>query len=102
MSLADRTPDGEGGGEGTPAFARSFPADTELQALVVAFAAGNYRHVRQAAPKLARRTTDDAVARAARELVARTEADPLAKVLLLLTLGLLIALAGFWTFHSHG
>ena len=54
-----------------PSFARDYPDHPELTALVRAFEAGDHGLVRARAPKLV--TDDDAkVARAARDLVART------------------------------
>jgi hypothetical protein len=79
-----------------PAFARDYPDDPELTALVDAFEAGNYRRVRAEAPALAAKTSDEKVRAAARELRARTEADPLARWLLFLTLALLLGLSAFW------
>jgi hypothetical protein len=87
-------------GAPTPPFAREFPADPELAALVDAFVAGNYARVRSDAPKLAARTEDPRVRDAARELVARTGADPLAKALLALTAALLIILSAWWIAHN--
>jgi hypothetical protein len=83
-----------------PPFARDFPEDPDLALLVRAFEDGNFAHVRQEAPKLAARATDTKVKDAAALLVARTEADPLAKVLLALTLALLVGLTVFWLAHD--
>ena len=87
-------------GRSAPAFARAFPPDPELAALVDAFVAGNYARVRADAPKLASRAEDPRVRDAARELVARTGADPLAKALLALTAALLVILSAWWIAHS--
>lgn len=84
------------GGERRPAFARSFPRTPELDALVHAFEAGDYRMVRADAADLAQRADDPAVQRAAAMLRARTEADPLARGLLALTLVLLVVLTTYW------
>lgn len=78
-------------GEERPLFLLEFPADAELEALIAAFEAGNFAQVRSEAPRLASRTTDDAVRRAALELRSRTEPDPL----LLALLGMCIALFVF-------
>ena len=83
-----------------PTFARDFPEDDALDALVAAFAEGNYARVRAEAPKLAASTTDDDVRRAARVLRARVEADPLAKLLLGLTLLILVVLSAWWVTHD--
>lgn len=82
-----------------PSFARGFPEDAELDALVEAFASGNYARVRAEAPALAERTDRDDVRAAARLLRERLEPDPLAKSLLLLTAALLVGLS-FW-FVAH-
>jgi hypothetical protein len=83
-----------------PAFAKDFPRTAELDALVAAFEAGNYARVRDEAPRLAKATEDDAVRRAALTLRERIEADPLSKVLFILT-GLLLAyLSAYWMMHD--
>jgi hypothetical protein len=79
-----------------PSFARAFPRAPELDALVAAFAHGNYAEVRAKAPVLASSTTDDAIRDAARSLVDHTRPDPLAVAILALTAALLFALGGFW------
>lgn len=79
-----------------PPFARDFPEDADLAVLVRAFVAGDYAHVRTEAPKLAARAEDAKVKEAAALLVKRTEADPLAKGLLGLTLALLVGLTVYW------
>ena len=79
-----------------PAFAVEFPEDAALDALVAAFERGDFARVREGAAALARESTDDAVRRAARELAARTEADPLARLLVALTTALLCFLTLYW------
>ncbi len=83
-----------------PAFAREFPPHPELDALVAAFEAGDFRTVRSGASKLAASDAGDAVKSAARQLVDRTKPDPLATYLLVLTAVLLVALTAYWTHHS--
>jgi hypothetical protein len=83
-----------------PSFARDFPRAPELDALVEAFAQGNYARVREDGPRLAQATTDDAVRRAARRLVERTRPDPLAVTLIAFTAALLVALGGFWMVYG--
>ena len=85
-----------------PSFARDFPRDDALDALVSAFSAGNYALVRAEAPKLAASTTDDDVRRAARVLRERVDADPLAKLLLALALTALVlfVLSAWWLTHD--
>jgi hypothetical protein len=75
-------------GEERPAFLLAFPVDPELEALIAAFEEGNFARVRKEAPELARRTSDEAVRRAALELRQRIDPDPLLILMLLLALGL--------------
>jgi hypothetical protein len=74
-----------------------FPNDPELQRLVRAFEAGNYREVRAGATKLAASTEDLAVRGAARELRGRIEPDPLMKYLLWVAIGLFV----FVVWHTY-
>jgi hypothetical protein len=85
---------------GYPAFARAFPRTPDLDALVASFAAGDYRAVREGAPKLAASTKDEDVKRAAELLRARIEPDPLARVLFLFAGGLLVVLTTWWVMHN--
>lgn len=84
-----------------PAFAKGFPRDAELDALVRAFELGNYAFVRAEAPKLAARATDEKIAAAARELRKRLDPDPLAYALLALTTALLAFLTGWFLWHRY-
>jgi hypothetical protein len=86
--------------ERRPSFARAFPASPELDALVEAFARGDYARVRAEAPKLAKATEDETTRAAAMTLVERTAPDPLAVRLLLLTGALLVFLTGWWIVHG--
>jgi hypothetical protein len=79
-----------------PSFAQSFPQVPELDALVEAFARGDYATVRERAPVLARSAEDPQVRASAQVLVERTRPDPLAVALLALTALLLVALGGYW------
>ncbi|MBI2389361.1 MAG: hypothetical protein HYV09_07170 [Deltaproteobacteria bacterium] len=81
-----------------PPFARSYPRDAELDRLVAYFQRGNHRAVRDRAEALAQKTSDPKVAAAARDLRARIEPDPLARVLLGATLALLLVLTA-WAVH---
>jgi hypothetical protein len=83
-----------------PSFARDFPHAPELDALVDAFARGNYAEVRARAPGLAAGADDDRVREAARSLVEHTRPDPLAVAILALTAALLLALGGFWMVYG--
>lgn len=82
-----------------PRFADAYPRDPELDALVAAFARGDYRTVRDEAPALAARSTDFAVQKAARDLRARLEPDPLAIRMLIGAAALLLFFT--WWFYSH-
>jgi hypothetical protein len=87
--------------ESTPAFARSYPRDEALDALVTAFEAGDYARVRREAPALAKRTESDAVRRAARDLARRLDPDPVAVYMLMAAAALLVFLAGWYWLHPH-
>jgi hypothetical protein len=87
--------------EHVPAFARSWPRDVALVALVAAFEAGNYARVRKEAPALAENTEDEAVRRAARELRRRVDPDPVAVYMLMAAAALLVFLASWYLLHPH-
>jgi len=84
-----------------PSFARSFPRDPELDALVASFARGDYAAVRSGARELASKSSDDEVKAAARTLVVRTQPDPTAKALIALATVLLVVLSAWWIVHGH-
>jgi hypothetical protein len=71
--------------EDLPAFARAYPADPQLDELVVAFSRGDFRRVRQAAPLLAKESADPSVRAAAVDL--RRRIDPAPASLLLIAIG---------------
>ncbi len=71
-----------------PGFARTYPADVELDALLQAFDRGDFLTVRERAQALAERTPDDAVRAAALDL--RRRLDPSPTALLLIALGMLL------------
>jgi hypothetical protein len=83
-----------------PAFAHGFPRTPAVDALVAAFARGDYAYVRAEAPRLERASDDDAERDAARTLVDRTKPDPLAALLLLVAGVLLVALTTWWIVHG--
>jgi len=87
--------------EGRPAFARTWPHDATLDALVLAFEAGDYARVRREAPTLAERAESNAVRRAARELRRRLDPDPVAVYMLMVAGALLALLAGWYWLHPH-
>jgi len=86
--------------ERRPTFARAFPASPALDALVDAFARGDYARVRAEAPALEKSSDDEAIRAAARTLVERTRPDPLAVRLLVATGVLLLVLTGWWVVHG--
>jgi len=83
-----------------PSFARDFPRTAALDAIVDAFARGDYARVRSEAPKLAESATEDEVRLAARALLERTRPDPTALALLALTAALLLVLSAWWIVHG--
>jgi hypothetical protein len=82
-------------------FAQHFPEDPELGRLVAAFEAGDYRTVREQAPKLAESTQDPLVRKAALELRKRIDPDPIQLYLLGLTFALLAFLTSWFYLHKH-
>ncbi|HEY3821454.1 MAG TPA: hypothetical protein VGL81_30010 [Polyangiaceae bacterium] len=86
--------------ERRPSFATEFPESPELDALVEAFARGDFARVRAEAPALAKTSPDEAIRAAARTLVERTQPDPIAVKLVLLAGALLVVLAGWWIVHA--
>jgi hypothetical protein len=85
---------------GPPLFARDFPRTPALDAIVDAFARGDYASVRVEGARLAQTTDDENVRRAALELIARTNPDPLALWLLVLAGALLVVLSVYWIAHG--
>ena len=83
-----------------PAFSQEFPRTSELDALVDAFAAGDYARVRKEALRLAETAPEGEVRRAARTLLERTKPDPVAVWLVALTAGLLVIVSVYWMGHS--
>ena len=73
----------------------------ELDALVDAFADGDFKRVRSEAPKLAAESADEDVKRAALTLRARIDADPVAIWLLAFAGALLVFLSGWWIAHDN-
>jgi hypothetical protein len=84
-----------------PTFAKAFPKEPALDALVEAFARGDYARVRGDAKKLIASAPDGDVRSAARTLRARTSADPLAIWLLALAGALLLTLSGYWIVNGR-
>jgi CHASE3 domain sensor protein len=86
----------------TPDFARDYPDDPALEALVVAFARGNYAAVRAGSKKLEGETTDETIRAAARELRARTGADGTMVALFVIASIGLVAVWLYWIVKAHG
>lgn len=84
----------------SPSFAASFPRDPALDALVVAFARGDFRRVRRDGPLLARSAASPDVRAAALTLVDRTRPDPLALVFFGLATALLVFLSAYWWWRA--
>jgi hypothetical protein len=84
-----------------PSFARDFPPDPDLDALVEAFARGDYARVRSGGAALEHSSGDEAVRLATRALVERTRPDPLAIALLGLAALMLIVLAAWAIAHGR-
>lgn len=85
---------------GFPAFARDFPREPRLDALVAAFARGDYAAVREGAPKLATESDDAAVKQAAALLRDRIEPDRAARIFFALAAALLVFLSVWWVLHD--
>ena len=111
-----------------PGFAKSFPDHPAGEALVLAFEQGNYASVREGAKKLLELSSEraektasskskgnelphplppspeerDAIRSAARELIRRTEPDPLAVYMVLGAVALLAFLSIWYWSHPHG
>ena len=84
-----------------PHFSDGYPDDPALAALVASFRRGDYRTVRDGAPKLAASTDDAAVKTAALDLRARLEPEPLVLWMMAGT-GLLLAFLVAWFYgHQH-
>jgi hypothetical protein len=79
-------------GRERPAFLNDLPADPELERLAQAFERGDYATVRRGARRLLELSKNASVREAARELVERTEPDPLMKYLLGIAVALLLFL----------
>jgi hypothetical protein len=80
-----------------PAFAEKYPDDPQLRALVEAFERGQYKLVREQAPKLAQATDNPLVAKAAHDLRRRLDPDPLS-VKMLIGAAALLVLLSVWAY----
>jgi hypothetical protein len=77
-------------GRERPAFLLNFPEVPELERLIAAFERGDFKMVREQAPTLIASTKDDEVRAAAQQLITRTQPDPVLKLFLMTSLGLLL------------
>lgn len=100
-SASDERPALDAQGRERPAFLLRFPADPELERLIAAFESGNYRRVREEAPRLLANSARADVRAAAEELLRRIEPDPLMKVLLAAAIALFFAVVGY-VYYAHG
>jgi hypothetical protein len=90
------------GDDGRPDFAKDFPRVASVDGLIAAFGRGDYAEVRAQGRRLAGSDAEsDAVRRAARTLVSRTQPDPLSIWLLVMTGVLLAALSLYWVAHGR-
>ena len=83
---------------GVPRFAMVFPSDPQLDALVQAFARGDYGAVRAGVPAFDDRPDD--IRKAAARLLEGTKPDPTAKLLFVMTAALLAFLMLWWSTHD--
>jgi hypothetical protein len=84
-----------------PSFAKDYPEDEDLLALVDEFEAGDYRAVRAGTARIASGDKSDAVKAAARDLRARTEPSRGQIALLVIAALLVTALSGY-EIATHG
>ena len=86
---------------GFPSFARDFPRDAELDALVAKYTDGDYLAVREGAPRLAaKEDVSEAVKKAALLLRERVEPDRTARTFFALAAALLAFLTLWWVTHD--
>lgn len=81
-------------------FLEDLPDAPELQPLIDAFAEGNYARLRSLERELRSTTSDPELLALARELVERTEPDPLAKKLLGLSILFFLLIVGWVYLHN--
>jgi len=87
-------------GPEVPRFAEAYPREPALDALVLAFARGDYGRVSRDAPALIKTASEPLVRGAAMDLLARTRPDPLSHVFFLLTVALLVFLSVYWWWRA--
>jgi hypothetical protein len=84
-----------------PSFAEEFPRTPDLDAVVDAFARGDYASVRARAIQLEQSSPDEPVRKAARLVFDRTRPDPFTVGLLILAGLLLVTMATWWVLHGR-
>ncbi len=83
-----------------PAFLDELADIAELRPLVAAFVGGNYARLRQLERALPRQTSDPETLALARELVERTQPDPLSKAILGISVLFFLFIVG-WVYLHH-
>lgn len=83
------------------AFLDDLPDADELRPLIESYVEGRYARLREQERSLRDQSKDAEILAAARELVERTEPDPLSKILLWLSIGFLLFIIG-WVYLHHG
>jgi hypothetical protein len=84
-----------------PEFARSFPKDETLDALLSAYLRGDFARASKGGAELARSGATEDLRTAAAELVARTRPDPLSYLFFGLAAALLVFLSIYWWLSAH-
>jgi len=77
-----------------PPFARDYPKDPEIEALLALFEAGDYGGMRARAKQL--KSEDQDVQLAVRDLVAHTEPDPAMRWIFLGILAVVLGVMAYW------
>ncbi len=84
-----------------PSFARDFPRHPQLDRVLDLFERGNYHLARKEAVLLVQSKEDEAVRKAAKEIVKRISPEPLAMYFMAIASALLVILAGYYWTHPH-
>jgi hypothetical protein len=99
--MTEQPPRDEPEHDGRPAFARAYPHTKDIDELIFYFLSGDYRKVRELAPRMTERAGDEREKQAIADLRRRIEADPMALYLLGLTLALLVFVTVWFYAHAH-